>query len=313
MKRLSTVILLLVMAQVSATLAAENPMILDVWPGNAPGEKGDIGPEKLQPPQKEAKPIKRLTNVSHPTIAVYRPKEAQDTHAAVVICPGGGYNILAIDLEGEEVADWLKTIGVTGIVLKYRVPARKDQPKYLAPLQDAQRALSLVRSHAAEWHIAADRIGILGFSAGGHLAAATATNGDKRQYEPLDTVDKLSCRPDFAVLLYPAYLVQKDGSLSPEIRVTPQSPPCFFAHAGDDRVNPENSLGMYLALKRAGVAAELHIYASGGHGFGLRPTGKPVTTWPRRCEQWLRAMDILKVGAAAATSAAPASSATSAK
>jgi acetyl esterase/lipase len=278
--------------------AASANTTLDVWPGRAPGEKGegekgDIGPEHFQPPQKEAKPIKRLTNVTQPTITIYQPDKARNTGAAVVICPGGGYSILAMDLEGEEVAAWLNSIGVTGIVLKYRVPARKGQPPHLAPLQDAQRGMSLVRSHAREWNVDPARIGILGFSAGGHLAAATATNHDRRSYSPIDDIDKISCRPDFAVLLYPAYLLAGD-KLAPEIRVTSQTPPTFFVHASDDGLSPANSITMYLALRKAKVPAELHVYATGGHGFGLRPSDHPCSTWPDRCAAWMKSQGILR-------------------
>jgi len=291
-KTLSIVIAFLTMLWISVGVASESPPVFDVWPGVAPGEKGDIGQEQFQPPQREAKPVKRLTNVTRPTITVYRPDGVKSTNAAVVICPGGGYSILAMDLEGEEVAAWLNSIGVTGIVLKYRVPARKDQSTHLAPLQDAQRAVSLVRSHAEEWNLDPHRIGILGFSAGGHLAAVTATNYDKRQYNALDDVDKVSCRPDFAVLAYPAYLTTGDH-LAPEVRVNAQTPPVFFVHAGDDPISAEGSITMYLALRRAKVPAELHLYAAGGHGFGLRPTDKPATTWPKRCAEWLRSTGIV--------------------
>lgn len=286
--------LVLAAAVARPVAAAEGgPSTLAVWPGTAPGEKGDIGPEQFQPPHKEPRPIQRLTNVTHPTITVHKPDAAKDTGTAVVICPGGGYGILAVDLEGDEVAQWLNSIGVTGIVLKYRVPARKNQPRHLAPLQDAQRAVSLVRAHAAEWKIAADRIGILGFSAGGHLSAAAATNWDQRQYEPLDDVDRVSCRPDFAVLVYPAYLIQKDGSLSPEIRVSAKTPPVFFVHAGNDGISPENSIRMFLALRAAKVPGELHVYATGGHGFGLRTSPNPCCTWPERCRDWLKSQGLL--------------------
>lgn len=275
-----------------ASAFAAEPITLDVWPGAAPGEKGDIGEEKWNEPSKtENPPIKRLTNVSKPTIAVYRP-EKNDTGAAVVICPGGGYSILAMSHEGEDVAAWLNSLGVTGIVLKYRVPARKDQPRWLAPLQDSQRAMSLVRSKAKEWGIDPKRIGVLGFSAGGHLAAATATNFDERKYEAIDAVDQASCRPDFAVLIYPAYLAT-DGKLSPEIRVTSKTPPIFFAHAHDDRISPENSIQMYLELKKAGGTGELHVYASGGHGFGMLEKGIPTSTWPQRCGEWMKVMKLL--------------------
>ncbi|MGA2033568.1 MAG: alpha/beta hydrolase [Thermoguttaceae bacterium] len=276
----------------ASAVGAERPLTISVWPGPAPGEKGDIGPEHLQPPQKEPKPIQRLTDVSKPTITVYPPARHAGPTTAVLICPGGGYSILAMDLEGTEVADWLNSIGATGVVLKYRVPARKDQPKHLAPLQDAQRAMSLVRAHAGEWNIRPDRIGVLGFSAGGHLAAATATNHQRRQYAPLDEVDKISCRPDFAVLIYPAYLTAGDR-LAAEIAVDAKSPPTFFAHAGNDGISADNSITMYRALRKANVAAELHVYTLGGHGFGLRPSGNPCCTWPQRCEQWMKSSALL--------------------
>jgi acetyl esterase/lipase len=270
------------------------PFSLRIWPGKAPGEKGDIGPEKVEPaPPNEIRPITRLANVSDPTITVHRPPKETANGTAVVICPGGGYYILATDLEGDEVADWLNSIGVTGIVLKYRVPARKDQPKHLAPLQDAQRALSLVRSRAAQWEINPARIGILGFSAGGHLAAAASTNFDRRQYEPIDGVDAISCRPDFAVLVYPAYLTAGDH-LSPEIRVDEKTPPTFFVHAADDGISAENSIAMFMALRRAKVSAEVHVYAGGGHGFGLRPTKNPCCTWPNRCQEWMKSRGLLE-------------------
>jgi acetyl esterase/lipase len=266
---------------------------LRIWPGKAPGEKGDIGEQKALPtPPNETNPITRLTNVSDPTVTIHSPPKQTANGAAVVICPGGGYSILATNLEGDEVADWLNSIGVTGIVLKYRVPARNGQPRHLAPLQDAQRAVSLVRSGAAQWGIDPGRIGILGFSAGGHLAAAASTNFDQRQYEPIDDVDAISCRPDFTVLVYPAYLTSGDH-LSPEIRVSDKSPPTFFAHAADDGISAENSIAMFMALRRAKVAAELHVYAAGGHGFGLRPTKNPCCTWPERCQEWMKSRGLL--------------------
>jgi len=289
---LTGIFVLLACGFVSGT---DKPLVLDVWPGKAPGETGEIGEEEFQDPKPEdKKPIKRLANVTKPTLTVYRPGKEKDTGAAVMICPGGGYTILAWDLEGEEVAEWLNSIGVTGILLKYRVPTRADLPRHLPPLQDAQRALSLVRSKAAEWGIDPNRIGMLGFSAGGHLTAAASTNFDKRSYESIDDIDRLSCRPDFGVLIYPGGIVEK-GELTPEIRVSKETPPLFFAHANDDPVTPENSAVVYLALKRAGVSAELHIFASGGHGFGLRPSDHPSSTWPKRCEEWLRNCGLLEL------------------
>jgi acetyl esterase/lipase len=233
-KRLFIVIILLVMARAAAP-AAGNPLVLDVWPGKAPGEKGDIGEEQLAVSPKEAEPVKRLTNVTRPTITVYQPEKAQNTNTAVLICRGGGYSILAMDLEGEEVAAWLNSIGVTGIVLKYRVPARKGQPMHLAPLQDAQRAVSLVRAHAQEWNLDPHHIGILGFSAGGHLAALSATNYDKRQYDALDDTDKVSCRPDCAMMIYPGGVV-KPGTTRQWIlhqsSAGPPSSPAIFTILG---------------------------------------------------------------------------------
>ncbi|HUT12504.1 MAG TPA: alpha/beta hydrolase [Thermoguttaceae bacterium] len=292
MKLASTPSILLFLVIGTSALAEDRPLVLDVWPGEVPGEKGDIAEEKLIPRGPEPGSCERLTNVSKPTISVYRPKEADGPTAAVLICPGGGYSILAWDKEGTEVADWLNSVGVTGIVLKYRVPRRNDRPKHLAPLQDAQRAMSLVRSRAAQWNIDPGRIGILGFSAGGHLSATASTNFDQRAYEAIDETDKTSCRPDFAVLIYPAYLIEGDA-LAPEIRVGGQSPPTFFVHAGDDRISSENSVQMYLALKKAGVKTELHAFTAGGHGFGLRPSEHPCSGWPRLCEQWMRSLGLV--------------------
>lgn len=296
MRHILRAVVLLLLFIPTVLPAADEPPTLDVWPGKAPGETGDVGAETVLEPRGE-KPVRRLTNVTRPTITVYKPAKEKDTGAAVLICPGGGYHILAMDLEGEEVAEWLNSIGVTGVLLKYRVPRRENRPKHEAPLQDAQRAMSLVRSRAAEWDIDPARIGILGFSAGGHLSAVAATNFDQRSYEPIDEIDRVSCRPDFAVLVYPAYLTEEDSAkLAAEIRVSGESPPTFFAHAWDDRISPENSVAMFMALKRAGVRSELHVYSRGGHGFGLRPSDHPCSTWPSHCEAWMRIEGLLDKG-----------------
>lgn len=294
MKRLALRLLpLILLMNVSLARTEEKPEVVDVWPGTPPGEKTLIEHET----NKNIKGINIISNVSKPTLTIFRPAKDKDTGAAVVICPGGGYNILAWDLEGTEVAEWLNSLGITGIVLKYRVPRRPDQAKGkppLGPLQDAQRTLSLVRSNAEKWRLDPKRIGILGFSAGGHLAASAATNFDRRAYEARDDIDRIDCRPDFAVLVYPGYLVKNDKKeLSPDIRVRSECPPMFFAHAGNDGVPMENSVRMYLALKEAKVPAELHVYATGGHGFGLRPSKNPCSSWPKSCEAWLRSQGFL--------------------
>ena len=265
---------------------------LNVWPKVAPGEKGDLGDEKLTK-AKGRDAITSITNVSTPTLTIYRPTKEKNTGAAVVVAPGGGYTNLAWEHEGTMVGEWLQSIGVTGVILKYRVPRRADQPKGDPPigaLQDAQRAISITRSKAKEWNIDPNRIGMLGFSAGGHLTAWAATNFDKRAYEAIDSTDKESCRPDFAVLIYPGGMVDRVNKeqLAPEIRVGKDTPPCFFALAYNDNGPLDGSLKMMAALKKAGVKAELHVYSEGGHGFGMRAGDKPHATWPKRCEEWMR-------------------------
>jgi acetyl esterase/lipase len=268
------------------SLAADKPHTLNVWPGKAPGGNRQVSTEKWEG--------MKATNITVPTLKIFRPEKGKDTGVAVIVCPGGGYQVLMMSYEGEDVAQWLNTIGITGIVLKYRVPAPPGVARYMPGLQDAQRSLSLVRSRAREWGISPDHIGILGFSAGGHLAAAACTNFDKRAYEPIDTVDQVSCRPDFGVSIYPGGIVKKGTEgVSPEIRPDKQTSPMFIVQANDDPVNSENSVALYLALKHAGVPAELHIYARGGHGFGLRPSDKPCSTWPQRCAEWMRSEGLL--------------------
>src|SRR5437870_2122383 len=269
----------------------EEPLVLPVWPGAVPGDYGTIGPERVRAPSEApTKNAKWITNVTKPAIAVFRPSKEKNNGTALVICPGGGYWNLAWDLEGEEVAAWFNALGVTGFVLKYRVPRRPGQPERLpapGPLLDAQRAISLVRSRAAEWGVETNRMGILGFSAGGHLAVATATHFDQRAYEPIDAIDKISCRPDFAIAVYPGYFIEQQPAgveinkdvLAPYIRIPKETPPIFLVHASDDTMaGAENCVVMYLALKRANVATELHVYAQGGHGFGVRKSSLPCST-----------------------------------
>ena len=282
--------------------SAEPMPALGVWPKTAPGEKGNLGDEK-QTLAKGRDAVASITNVSTPTLTVYRPAKEKNTGCAVVIAPGGGYTNLAWEHEGTMVGEWLQSIGVTGVLLKYRVPRRADQPKDAPPigaLQDAQRAISITRAKAKEWGIDPNRIGMLGFSAGGHLTAWAATNSDKRSYEAIDDTEKVNCRPDFAVLIYPGGLVSKANKeeLAPEIRVSKDTPPCFFALAYNDNGPLDGSLKMIAALKKAGVSAELHVYSAGGHGFGMRAAEKPHASWPKRCEEWMRAEGFLSAARA---------------
>ncbi len=271
---------------------------MDLWPHGAPGAQVNSAAAVDTTTAKDnliaGKPIVRLGNVSTPTITVYSPKD-KNTGAAVVVFPGGAYHILAIDLEGTEVCDWLNSVDITCILVKYRVPDSGPYPKSEAALQDAQRALGIVRSHAVEWHIDPNRIGVLGFSAGAHLSAALSTHFEKRLYDPVDGADKVSCRPDFAVIVYPGYLAlaEENFAANSEIRVTDKTPPSFIVQAEDDPVHVENSTVYFLALKNAKVATEMHIYANGGHGFGLRRTDLPVTEWPKLVETWLQTIHMV--------------------
>lgn len=276
------------------------PTVVDLWPDKAPGEVGDIPPEADMTKPNEnmvaGKRVIRLGNISKPTITIMKPAPEKDSGAAVVIFPGGGYRILAWDLEGTEVAEWLNKNGVTGIVLKYRVPQRTGRQNYEPGLQDAQRAVGLVRANAKDWGVDPNRIGILGFSAGGHLAATLTANYETRTYPKVDAADEASCRPDFQLLIYPAYLVQKDqgDALNPTVKPTEKHPKTFIVMAEDDPVRVENPLVYYGELKKAKIPAEMHIYPSGGHGYGLRSTKEMVTTWPDRAIDWMRANGFLQ-------------------
>lgn len=302
--------LLLAAVGICSTLFAQKPAwqpapghtTLTIWPHGAPGAPPNPAPEIDTTTAKDnliaGKPLVRLGNVSTPTLTLYTPK-GKNTGAAVVVFPGGGYRILAIDLEGTEVCDWLNSVGVTCLLLKYRVPDSGPYPKSSAALQDAQRALGIVRSRATDWHIDPHRVGVLGFSAGAHLAAALSTHFDQRLYDPVDAADQLSCRPDFAVIVYPGYVALEDQNFAPnpDIAVTGKTPLSFIVQAEDDPVHVENAVVYFLALKNAKVPAEMHIYAQGGHGYGLRRTALPVTTWPQSVETWLHTIQVLPLSA----------------
>lgn len=273
---------------------------IHIWPKGAPGEMPDAPAEKdnTKPGDNKpgGRPVIRIANVSDPTIVVYTPPKNKATGAAMVVCPGGGYSILAYDLEGTEVCGWLNSIGITAILLKYRVPAKKDLPRHQPPLQDAQRAMGLVRLNAEKWGIDPKRVGIMGFSAGAHLSATLSNNYHKRLYDEIDEADRQSCRPDFVGLIYPAYLTNKDegDKVAAELPVSSETPPTFLVQTEDDGVRVETSLFYYLALKKANVPAEMHLYAKGGHGYGLRATGTGVETWPARMQEWLQTLHIIK-------------------
>jgi acetyl esterase/lipase len=286
-------------AQQPAWQPAPGHISLQLWPKGAPGAAAANAPAEVDTTAKDnlvaGKPLIGLGNVSTPTITLYKPDKANGATPAVVVFPGGGYHILAIDLEGTEVCDWLNSSKISCVLLKYRVPDTGPYPKSPAALQDAQRALGLVRQHADEWGIDPKRVGVLGFSAGGHLAAALSTHFDKRLYDKVDGADDLSCRPDFAVVIYPGYLTLEEQNMAPnpEIHPTAETPKTIIVQAEDDPVHVENATNYFLALKNARVPAELHIYAEGGHGYGLRRTDLPVTAWPLLVEKWLHTIKVV--------------------
>jgi acetyl esterase/lipase len=278
---------------------------IPIWPGVVPDAQPVKGPEMSatvlnsagNPKLVGGKPWVYVDRVSQPTLTVYSPV-GSNTGAAVVVFPGGGYEVLAIDLEGTEACDWLTSKGITCVLLKYRVPCVKTGPyrDCRIALQDAQRTLGLVRFNAARWHIDPNKIGVLGFSAGGHMVAATSTHFDKRLYPTVDAADTVSCRPDFAIALYPGHLAvpEKDFALNPDIAVTSRTPPTFLVQAEDDPVDPvENSLVYYAALRKARIPVELHLYVKGGHAYGLRRTSFAITEWPELVEEWLRTIGII--------------------
>ena len=275
-----------------------------IWPGAVPDARPVTGPEVETTTEELAagRPWVTVGNVSRPTMTVYSP-DGKNTGATVVVFPGGGYLVLSMDLEGSEVCDWLTSKGITAVLLKYRVPGKghpRSGPYPDSPeaLEDAQRTVGLVRFHAAEWHIDPHKVGVLGFSAGGHLVAAMSTHFEHRSYPALDAADKESCRPDFAVAIYPGHLSLAENSfaLNPDIRthISRQTPPTFLLQNEDDHVDRvEDSLSYYAALKKAGIPVEMHLYAQGGHAFGLRRTKLPVTGWPQLVETWLRTIGMI--------------------
>ena len=293
MKKGNLLFLLITNLITGSIMAQDKP--IQLFPKGAPGEQTKLIEKALPEGGKVGgASVLRLSGVSDPTITIYPASDEVATGAAMVVCPGGGYEILAYDLEGDEICQWLNEIGVTAVLLKYRVPRRTGLEKHTAPLQDVQRAISLVRSKAEELNLDPQRIGVMGFSAGAHLAAMASTSYDKRTYPEVDAADKVSCKPDFCLLVYPAYLDGPNFTIAPELKVTAQTPPTMLVQTEDDKSYINSSLFYYYALKEAGVPATMHLYSKGGHGYGLRDTGNAVNEWPYRADEWFMELGVIE-------------------
>ena len=259
-----------------AAAVAKEPIVVKLWPGVVPGEVTENA-EQVMPDRGDG--VTRLTDVSCPEMALYLLDKVAPV---VMICPGGGYSYMTTNKEGTEIAEWLNSIGFHAILLKYRVPHNRA-----GAFQDGQRAIGLIRHNAELWKIEADKVGVIGFSAGGHLSARLSTDYQKRSYERVDEADDHSSKPDYTILLYPAYLSKENYRLVDEVKVDDDTPPAFVVQAENDRSYIDSSIAYYLALKEAGVAVEMHLYASGGHGFGMRGPNETAMAWPKLCEKWL--------------------------
>jgi len=263
---------------------------IPVWPGKAPNEPPDIATKKAAP-QTGDDGVIRIPYVDKPELIHFPAPADKKNGTCIIVCPGGGYGKLAWNKEGTEIASWLNTLGVEAVALKYRVPRRDRENPHPWPMQDLHRSIRIVRSKAAEWKIDPNRIGVLGFSAGGHLAVMSISQQGKDSYSPIDEIDKIDTRPNFMALIYPAYLgnSKKDSkNLDPLVKVTAKTPPTFIAITHDDADRGLFSALYYAELQRQRVPAELHIYSKGGHGYGLRPSPNPVSSWPARMKDWLQ-------------------------
>lgn len=273
----------------SLLTAAPAPVTVKLWPNGAPEPAGfESKAETSLASPKDG--LRRVSNVSEPTLTIYQPQNPNGT--AVLVCPGGGYSHLAIEHEGEQVCAWLNSLGVTGVLLKYRVPRRDSADPGAVPLQDAQRAMGILRKRAKEWGLKSGRIGILGFSAGGHLCVQMALHSQERTY-PLDpAIEVEDVAPNFAIPIYPAYLVSKTDNfqLLPRFAVTDRAPPICLVHAHNDKgeTSSSSSALLYLEYKKRNLPAELHIYTEGGHGFGMKATGLPSAKWPALVGEWMQ-------------------------
>ncbi|MBN1974019.1 MAG: alpha/beta hydrolase [Sedimentisphaerales bacterium] len=266
----------------------DNAITMRIWPEKALGENAGVETERNEPSRGDG--VIRVSNITDPTIIVFKAKQAQEKTPSVIICPGGGYNYLSFNKEGTVIADWLNSLGITAVVLKYRAPNQRENA-----FKDIQRALRVVRHNTEEFGIDPNQIGVMGFSAGAHLSARLSGDFKNKSYEQVDEKDALSCRPDFTILLYPAYLVDRQNSLQPDIKISPENPRTFIIQTQDDSIGVENSIYYYAALKKAGVQSELHLFPTGGHGYGMNPgENHAVSQWPKLCEQWLRQTGIIE-------------------
>lgn len=267
---------------------------INVWPDLAPGETTKNVGEKLPPRENENPPITRVEKVTQPTMTVHRASQPNGTSA--IILPGGGFGRVVPDLEGTEAADWLNRHGVTAFVLSYRTTSDNKTPGWVEPLQDAQRALALIRSQADQWGIKKDRLGLVGFSAGGQVAARLLSDEGKKSYERIDAVDDIAHRPDFAILIYPWNMYDaKTDALIEGVKVPKTCPPTYIVHTDDDRSSSLGAVLFYAGLKKHGINSELHVYGNGGHGYGLRPVkGSQISSWPDHAAHWLGTRGLLK-------------------
>lgn len=278
---------------VTSSAFGDQPVI-KLWPNGLPPGAKPVDPKRAAE-LTAAVTEDRIRYVADPTLTVYVAPKKTATGRAVVVCPGGGYNILAWPKEGLELAEWFNSIGVTAVVLKYRVPRRDPVRPHVEPLQDGQRAIRLVRHHAKDWGVDPSKVGILGFSAGGHLTVMTGTHWDKPAYKAADEIDSLSCRPDFMCPIYAAYLGNdyndKVAEIGKLVRVTEKTPPTFMAVTADDSMRGAQAALLFVKLRQNKVPAELHVYSKGGHGYGIRPSDNPISTWHHRLADWLKTLD----------------------
>lgn len=293
MRTTTTIVFTLVL--VATASAADHP-IIKLWPSGLPKDAKPIDPKRVEQLESQ-QTAERITYVAEPSLTLFRAPRDKANGCGIVVCPGGGYHILAWPKEGLELAEWFNSIGVTAAVLKYRVPRRDPEKPHWEPLQDAQRAIRLMRKNAEDWAVDPARIGVMGFSAGGHLAVMTGVQFDETTYPRVDDADDLSARPDFLCPIYAAYLGNEysddRAELGSLVKITSETPQTFMAVTMDDKFRGVQAAMLLAEFKKAGVAAEAHIYTSGGHGYGIRPSNQPVSTWHLRLQEWMAARGLL--------------------